>query len=635
MKISYNWLQTYFTDKLPAPKELAELITFHAFEIEGVEQAGADTVLDIKVLPDRAHYALSHRGLAYEVSAITKIPWHEKDHYPAEVTSDKKVSVSVEDKELCLRYISRYIENVNVTESPVWLKQWLEAVGQRSINTIVDATNFVMLDLGQPLHAFDADKVKGGITVRRAKQSEKITTLDGREIELDSAVMVIADDEGPLAIAGVKGGSRAAVTEMTKNIILESASFNASFVRKVSQKVGIRNDSSKRFENSVPPERALRAMEEITAQIVEMSPEAKIGANTDIYGHPFKEKTLEVSKIEIYKSLGIEVPESDIDAILGRLHILYTKKHDHYILTIPRERLDLVIPEDLIEEIGRIYGYLNIKGVELPHDRSVPKINKLFYYANVVRDVLTKHGFSEVYTYSLTHSGEVEIQNPLASDKNFLRKNLTEGIAKSLGLNVKHADLLGLKQIKIFEIGNVFTGEGEYTSFAIGIRNAQKLKIKEADELKEVAKVLGAELGLDLSFLETENGVTEVKFDNLIRNLPEPGDEPMYEVTPSEKTFKTVSHYPFAVRDIAVFTPEGTTEHEVRAIIEQYGGALLVKETLFDVFEKTLADGTKKTSYAFRLVFQSHEKTLTEEEINSIMKSITDDMNAREGWQVR
>lgn len=635
MKISYNWLQTYFTDKLPSPKELAELITFHAFEIEGIEQTGSDTVLDIKVLPDRAHYALSHHGIAYEVSAITKIPWHEKDRHPAEVTSDKKVSVSVEDKELCLRYVSRYIENVNVTESPTWLKQWLEAVGQRSINTIVDATNFVMLDIGQPLHAFDADKVKGGIAVRRARQGEKITTLDGKEVALDESIMVIADDEGPLAIAGVKGGSRAAVNETTKNIILESASFNASFVRKVSQKVGIRNDSSKRFENTVPPERALRAMEEITAYIVEMSPGAKIGANTDMYGHPYKEKTLEVSTIEIYQSLGIEVPENEIDAILGRLHIPFTKKHDQYILTIPRERLDLVIPEDLVEEIGRIYGYLNIKGIELPLDRYTPTINKSFYYANVIRDVLVSHGFSEVYTYSLTNQGDVEIQNPLASDKNFLRSHLTEGIIESLELNAKHADLLGVKQIKIFEIGNVFTKEGEYTSCALGIRNTHKQKIKEAEELKDVLQSLGSELVVDLGFAEIKDGVAEIHFDNIVRGLPEPAQGHEYEVSLREKMFKPVSVYPFAVRDIAVFTPEGTTEHDVRAVIGKYGKAFLVKEMLFDVFEKTMPDDTKKISYAFRLVFQSHEKTLTEEEITWIMKGITDDMNAREGWQVR
>jgi phenylalanyl-tRNA synthetase beta chain len=635
MKISYNWLQTYFKDPLPAPKELADLITFHAFEIESVEEAGSDTVLDIKVLPDRAHYALAHRGIAYEVAAISNIPWHEKERINEEITSSKKVSVSVIDNNLCVRYVSRFIENVKVGTSPDWLKQWLEAVGQRSINTIVDATNFVMLDMGQPLHAFDADKVKGGITVRLAREIEKITTLDGKEVQLDSNILVIADDDGPLAIAGVKGGARAAVTESTKNIILESASFNPTHVRKTSTKVGIRNDSSKRFENGVPAARALRAMEELTSLIADLTEGAQVGPVTDINPHLHKEKTLSFTGTFINTALGVEISEKDMEDILHRLQIAHTKKSDTYTLHIPAERQDLVIAEDVVEEIGRIYGYRNIKGAALPDNRFYPKVSKPFYYADKIRNVLVARNFSEIYTYALANTGEVEILNPLASDKKYLRSNLLQSLIKSFDLNLKNADLLGLAQIKVFEIGNVFTQVGEHLSFAIGIRNAQKQKIKESDELKEILAALGAELGVDLSFAEIKDGATEINLENLMRNLPEPNDDLHYEVSPRDKQYKPVSPYPFAVRDIAVFTSEGTTEQNVREIIEKHGGALLVKETLFDVFEKNMPDGTRKISYAFRLVFQSFEKTLTEDEINVIMKAITDEMNSRDGWQVR
>ncbi|MBX4198007.1 phenylalanine--tRNA ligase subunit beta [Candidatus Parcubacteria bacterium] len=634
MKVSYNWLQTYFKDPLPESEKLAELITFHAFEIEGTEQFGTDTVFDIKVLPDRAHYALSHRGIAEEISAITKLPWQEKENENEEITSDKAVTVIVEEPDLCLRYTARYIENVTVGPSPAWLALLLETIGQRSINTIVDATNFVMLDIGQPLHAFDADKVRGTITIRRAKKGEKITTLDGKDVELDESILVIADTEAPLAIAGVKGGNRAAVTESTKNIILESASFEPAFIRKVSQKIGIRNDSSKRFENIVPPERTMRALEEVTSHISDVSDSDKPSPITDIVNYKQEKKTLKITATYIRTLLGVPITEKDIEEILQRLGITFVKSGDTFTVTIPEERRDLVIPEDFIEEIGRIYGYEQIPVTQLPTSPILPEINKLFYYSQKIRDILNVHGFSEIYTYALTNSGEVEIQNPLASDKNFLRANLSQGVSKALDLNIKNADLLGLKQIKIFEIGNVFTAEGEYTALAFGLRNAQKSKKSEADELKEILLNIGSEIGLDFNFIEVKDGIAEISLDDILRNLPEPDEFAQYDVSPQQKMYTPISAYPFAVRDIAVFTPEGTTEHDVRAIIEKHSGVLLVRESLFDVFEKEV-DGAKKISYAFRLVFQSHEKTLTEEEINAIMNKITEEMNAQKDWQVR
>ncbi len=237
MKISYNWLQQYFDKKLPDAKELSGLINSHVFEVEGVEAIGNDTALDIKVMPDRAHYALCHRGIAREVKAITGMEL--KIVGSATVTSGalhftevkcdknvKEVQVDVNEPKLCRRYIARRIENITIAESPAYLKEKLEAVDARSINTIVDATNFIMLDLGQPLHAFDADKVNGAVTVRLAKKGEiiellpeRVTGVDDkgcpviiekpRSLELSETDLIIADDEGPLAIAGVKGGKRA------------------------------------------------------------------------------------------------------------------------------------------------------------------------------------------------------------------------------------------------------------------------------------------------------------------------------------------------------------------------------------------------------------------------------------------
>src|SRR3989344_2676688 len=240
MKISYKWLQSYFEEKLPEPEKLGERITFSFAEIEGIEKVGSDTVLDIKVLPDRACYALSHRGVAYEVSAITGLKKKEVEYPAPEVKKvARELSVRVDAPELCQRYMARVVENVTQKEMS-WVREHLEAVGQRSINPIVDGANIVMFDMGQPLHAFDADKVEGGIIVRMARKGEKIITLDNREVNLDESVLVIADDKSPLAIAGIKGGKKAEVTTSTKNLILESASFNASYIRKTAERLGIK-----------------------------------------------------------------------------------------------------------------------------------------------------------------------------------------------------------------------------------------------------------------------------------------------------------------------------------------------------------------------------------------------------------
>lgn len=646
MKISYNWLQTYFKERLPAPQELAELITFHAFEIEGVEQAGIDTILDVKVLPDRAHYALSHLGIAREVAFIIgqKLNDRELAIEHTAINESQELIIDIQDNR-CIRDTKMVIKNVNVGPSPQWLQDWLKAFGQRSISNVVDATNFVMFDRGQPLHAFDMDKLtkkdgKVKIVLKKAGQDLKITTLGGKEYQLDSDMLIFADgynNDLALDIAGIKGGTAAEVDVSTKNLVVLSANFDASYIRKVSTKLGIRTDASKRSENRIPVELTKDGLLHATELIMQIagSESVQMEGMVDYYPHKITPHEVAVTTEYIRNLLGLPIEPKEIEDILLRLECTFNKKGDTYHITPPTYRLDLLIPQDFVEEIGRLYDYRKIPNTQLPEGRFAPTINKSFYYANVIRDVLVSQGFSEVYTYSLTNKGAVEIQNPLASDKNFLRSNLTEGITKSLDLNAKHTDLLGVKQIKIFEIGNVFTKEGEHTSFALGIRNTQKQKVKEAEELKDVLQLLGSELVVDLAFAEIINGAAEINFDNIVRGLPEPAQGHEYQVSAREKMFKPVSVYPFAVRDIAVFTPEGTTEHEVRSVIGKYGKAFLVKEMLFDVFEKAMPDGTKKISYAFRLVFQSHEKTLTEEEINWIMKGITDEMNGKEGWQVR
>ena len=601
-------------------------------ELDGMEKKGDDTMLDLKVLADRGHYCLSHRGVAGEVAAITGLSRAvaKTPENPTNASVAKPV-VSIVDEE-CVRYIARRIEGVAVGESPQWLRERLAAIGQKSINSIVDATNYVMFDIGQPLHAFDADKVVGGITVRTAKAGEKITTLDGKEVALNSSVLLIADEAGPLAIAGIKGGTRAQVEEHTKNIILESANFHAGATRSASMALGIRTDASKRFENGITPEYALVAMEEVTALILAHSPSAQVGPMTDVYPSPMPQTAFSVNLSDINKRLGIAVPRDEAIAILKRLGIGVVEEEDALMLTIPHERLDLAIPEDIVEEIGRLYGYEKIPDMLPPRGVS-SAIDKGNYYREKIRDILAECGFSEVYLYSLAERGDYEIELPPAEDKKFLRTSLVPGLSRALSLNAHNAPLLGLSQIKLFEFGSVFPKDGERVILGLGVENASgHTGTKPDEELKQAVERLREELGLPSSALgleDVERRVAEWPLDALLAQLPDPPQEPAHYAINRSVRFKKFSPYPFIARDIALWVAERTSVTEVESLLRREAGELLARLTLFDEYQKN-----GRTSYAFRLVFQSMDRTLTGDEVNIIMERVAMTLQHR-GWEVR
>jgi len=647
MKVSRAWLQTYFEQPLPSAEKLAELFTFHAFEVEGAEKAGDDDVIDVKVLPDRAHYALSHVGVAEEVAALTGLKMKTDQSQAVPVTNVRSLTITVQDADFCPRYTGRVIENVTITDSSELIRKRLEAVGSRAINSVVDATNYTMLDLGQPLHAFDADKVIGGITVRYAKEGEKITTLDGKEITLTTADSVIADDEGPLAIAGIKGGKKAEVTASTKNIIIESANFNASAVRKTSARVGIRNESSKRYENAITPEKTAPAMNAVTERILSFSKGARVGEVMDMYPRPEKTRIIITSALHISEALGVLISEDEIVELLGRQRIEVQKKDGTLEITIPAHRLDLVIPEDITEEVGRLYGYDKIPSI-LPK-QTVPDEhiqNKEFYYTEKIKTLLCEQGFSEVYLYSLVNKGHHEVTYPLASDKSFLRTSLATGILKALDLNVQNAPLLGTDTIKIVEIGNVFAKEGEYTALAVGIKHAVKKKGQNAqDDIVKTVELITAALPFTAAqktelknaaaeVQKTTPGVIEFNLTELINGLPALENISQEFPAACAVTYTPFSPYPFAVRDVAVFVPSGINPEEIRTIIIKHAGDLLVRTDLFDTFVKKNEDGNTKTSYAFRLVLQSKIETLKEQHITTVMDAIYAELKER-GWEIR
>jgi phenylalanyl-tRNA synthetase beta subunit len=776
MKASYNWINEHVDGNLPEPKELAKILTRGAYEVESIEEIGNDFVFDIDVQPNRAHDSFGHYGIAKESGILAGIPLKPYEAVGSQNDFETELNVRIED-ERCKRYVGREIKNVKIEESPEEIKQKLEVLGQRSINNIVDLTNIVMFELGQPMHAFDKDKLSGSqIVVRKSNKGDKFTTLDNKEVEFEGKEMVIADEKDTLAIAGIKGGNKAEVDSNTTNLILESANFDSVAVRFTRRDVGIETDSSKRFERGITPTFADIAMRRLTDLIMEYASTDKTEVSNivDEFPRPPQPFYTGVSVEEVEKILGTPISKEEISDIfkrlgfefeylntkefivneapqyLGRPHNLFPsltydapkefdcssltaylyahggksiprmtvdqyvfgkeiskeelepgdlifsnskegKIHtetvefvpgtpvpegvDHvgvyvgdemvihstrfkgsvveenlsesehfqnivgyrrivdknemrFAIRVPDERLDIRTKVDVIEEIARVYGYDNIETHEVKRGDSERVIEPNFYYISKISNWLIENGFSEVMTYTLRDSGDVELANPFASDKKFMRDSLIPGLTESLELNTHNSDLLALDEVKIFEVGKVFRGEKEYWSIGLGlnITNTKQGKIKEAFD--EIVNSLKEEIG-DLK-IEVKDNLAEINISKSLENLPEPNENYNLAEVNNDVIYKPFSQYPFVLRDIAVWVPSGKTEEDVLKIIKEEAGDLFVNQRLFDVFEK---DG--RTSYAFRIVFQSEEKTLTDEEVNVFMDKITEKLNSNEGWKVR
>ena len=637
MKVSYNWLQHHFADKLPSIEEMDAVIALQAFETEGIEEVGNDKILDIDVLPNRAHDCLSHCGIATEFAGLSGLKlksFDDRYFYEKEPQkSDLVPSVTIENTDQCRRYMGRIIENIKVAESPQWLKDRMEALGQRSINNIVDATNYVMFDTGNPIHAFDMDKVADkGIIVRNAQNGEMITTLgrDQIEAELDDSMLVIADSEGALAVAGIKGGKKAEVDNSTTNVILEVANFEPLSTRKTRQKINIATDSSKRFENELSPELVVEAMDAITKMIIEVAStdETRIGEIVDEYPNPGSLWTVSVSVEHANRLLGTNLSESDIANIFDRYDWKYEQDGGVFTVTPPALRLDLQIAEDLIEEIGRIYGYANIANADVAQLSYEPRVNPNVYHVQRLRNVLVDAGFTEVMTYTFVNKGHVETANALASDKGALRKNLTKGLADARQRNVVNAELFGDDIVRMFEIGSVFGKEGEHVSLAITVGNKKGAVQKEIDAARTL---LSEKLGVDVAG-ESNDGVLEINVTDLIGKL-ETGNsyenylnpEPAY----TDAAYHPFSHQPLMTRDIAVWVTGDNAQAELLEILQS--ADLLVRQPrLVDEFTKD-----DRTSYAYRLVFQANDRTLTDDEVNAIMDNIYAQITGKDDWEVR
>ncbi|MDP1689916.1 MAG: phenylalanine--tRNA ligase subunit beta [bacterium] len=607
MKVSVKWLQEYFEVPLPAADVLADALTFHAFEIE----EATNEMLDVKVLPNRAADCLCHRGIAKELSAILDIPLKSDPIREPLTMKDLRglssgLTVVIEDSKKCLRYMGALVKGVKVGPSPAWLKEAIEAVGQRSINNIVDATNYVMLNIGQPLHAFDASKLaqkerKYTIGIRNAKVDEEITTLSNEKFVLNPSVLLITDANADAAvgIAGIKGGKLAEVTSDTTDIIIESANFDGTTTRRSAQALKLFTDASLRFQNRPSPELVAYGMRDVLALITDIAGGEVVGVVDEYPSRPEENKEVSVSLVKINGVLGSSFSLNEVENVFKRLALSYMTVDDVFTITPPLERTDLIIPEDLVEEVGRIIGYDKIPATELPSIEGTPDQAR---YRGIERmkDQLVEQGFTEVSTQSFAKSGDIYLANPLDQKKPALRTSLEQNLEEALMQAKYYAPLVLPSNVtpKLFEVGTVFPKEGEH------------LELRMTERVPEWGDKTDVVDNLSIAKLEDYG-------KDYVPNRYELG------------AYKPFSIYPFIVRDIALWVPTGTDEGFPKSLIQENASDLLVRLDQFDQFEK---EG--RVSLAFRLVFQSMERTLTDEEVNGIMAGISEALQ-KAGFEVR
>lgn len=626
MKVSRAWLQNYFAEPLPDMEVIADALTFHSCEIEDVTAE----MLDVKVLPDRAAYALSHRGVALEIAAALNLTLRSDPLTEAlpEFPETKELSVSV-DETYVVRHMGAIIRGVKVGDSPAWLTDMLQAVGQRSINNIVDATNSVMLNIGQPLHAFDLGKISPDgdvtkITIRAATEGEQVTVLTGETYTLGSDMFVVADATSgeALDIAGLKGGLSSGVTSKTTDLFISVGTYDATRIRKMSQKLKLWTDASLRYQNKLSPELVPYGMRDIVKLITELAGGELVGV-VDVYPSPQKIASVSVSRTQIEQRLGAAYTDEEIQHVFTRLKLSFTQEGETYTVTPSFERRDIVIPEDLIEEVGRLVGYERVIPAPLPEVEGAPD-QSVFAGGERIKDFLTERGFTEISTQSFASSGDILLANPLDKGKPWLRASLSANMEDALTRAVHVAPKVfgPTPDVRLFELGTIFTTSDESTSLIVGRRVVSgkaalgpfKQVIDDLEEAFSIVPTVQTDEYAEFRLAKEQLQAFGVNY------VPRSALQGM---------FTPYSTYPFALRDVAVWVPVGVEESEVASCIAGASGEYLARMDLFDTFAKG-----ERISYAFRLVFEAIDRTLTDTDLDQAMAAVSAALVAS-GFEVR
>lgn len=690
MNISYKWLKDLVEIDLP-PQELGRKLTNVGLAVEGIEEKNGDFVFDIDLTSNRPD-CLSHLGIAREINAIQNSKFKIQPHEIQNANNEDGTIAEVEDADLCHRFTARIIRGVKIAASPAWLVERLEAVGERSINNVADITNFVMHELGNPLHSFDLNKLaENRIVVRRARNGETILTLDEIERKLDETMLAICDAEKPVAVAGIMGGFDSSITGETTDVLLEAAYFKPENIRQTSRNLKLSTEASHRFERGTDIENVVRASNRAAELICELAG-GTAEEFTDVYPTKFVPNKIESKDLQysVKRLTGLDIEKAEILRILNALGINSgLDNQDSGLFLSPSWRHDIAFEEDLVEEAARIFGYENI-GEELP-----PAFGAGEYQPNEtrkfnLRQTLANAGFDEAISYSFIDvktdenfdlipnfavenldENFVTLKNSIIEGSIRMRPSLLSGLLTAVRTNFNH----GNRDLKLFEIGKVFSASNEENdlpnereilamivtgseilqSRAAALREFNFYDVKGALEsaadainianlyfnaanIRHLRRGQSAEISFGGKIIGTIGRLNEEISQNYKFKQPvfvaEIDLQTLLESGERNISYRPLPNFPSSVRDISLLVKRSTSFAEIKNAIETEKFELLKKIEFVDVYEgKGVADDAR--SLTVRLEYRSGERTLIDEDVETIHRKILENLEAKTGAKLR
>ncbi|MCK5356050.1 MAG: phenylalanine--tRNA ligase subunit beta [Methyloprofundus sp.] len=629
-----------------------------------------DQLIEVDLTPNRAD-CLSVEGVAREVALLNNLDFKVTEVVPVAVEHQEVLNVKLTAEQACPRYLGRLIKGVNVkAATPLWMQERLRRSGLRSLGPVVDVTNYVLLEMGQPLHAFDAAKISGGIEVRMAKADEVVSLLNDQEIKANTETLVIADAEKALALAGVMGGSESAVSDSTNDIFLECAFFNPSFMMGKARHYGLHTDSSHRFERGVDAGMQSRAIERATQLIVEIAG-GSVGAITEVVAtaHLPQRPAVTLREQRIKRILGVALAEAEVEGILQRLGMAIVKDSEGWQVTPPGFRFDIAIEADLIEELGRVYGYNNLPQSSLLMRSALSQAPEAVLDIDQIKDLLVARDFQEAITYSFVDEElqktlvpddtYIKLQNPISSELAVMRTTLWCGLLQAAAYNTKRQQ----SRVRFFEAGQRFLGtdvaqqEKMLAGIALGSANPEQWgeKTRKVDfyDIKADVEAICALTGREVQFVPATHSAlhpgqsAEIKTSagqhlgwigmlhpTLEKQLGFDSNVFLFELSQTVlleravPAFNSLSKFPSVRRDLALLVAEDVSLQAVKTCINDCQEALIKDIMVFDIYRgQGVEQGNK--SIALALIMQDASQTLTDIEIDAIVKRVLERLSNR------
>lgn len=641
-----------------------------AIEVLGLHE----TVFEYEVTSNRVD-CYSVIGIAREAAATFRKPFHAPEVKAVGTIGNvnDEISVEVKDTELCPRYCAKVVKNVKIAPSPEWMQRRLSACGIRPINNLVDITNYVMEEFGQPMHAYDLSTIAGNkIVVRRAEDGEKFVTLDGQERELDSDMLMICDGEKAVGLAGIMGGENSMITDEVQDVLFEAACFDGTNIRLSSKRVGLRTDASSKFEKGLDPNNAEAAINRACQLIEELGAGEVVEGIVDVYPEKKVERTIQFDPDYVNNLIGFDLTEEEMVSYFPALELKYDA--DTKMITVPTFRQDLIGMCDIAEEITRFYGYDKIPTTLPSGEATTGKLSDKLRIDEIARSVALYCGFSQGMTYSfespkvfdkllLSEDSElrktVEISNPLGEDFSIMRTTPLNGILTSLATNYNRRN----KDVRLFEMGNIYLPKklpitelpDERMQFTLGFYGdgdffTMKGVVEEFLGQVGMDKKISYDANAGKTFLHPGRQANIVYKDTVIGYLGEVHplvcenydmktrayvaviDMPyVYEMADFDKKYEGIAKFPAVSRDISMVVPKEILVGQIEAIIEQRGGKILESYKLFDIYEGDQIEKGFK-SVAYNIVFRAKDRTLEENDVAGAMKKI---LNGLEGLGIQ